>query len=551
MVNFIQQEIENDLKAGKYTDGIHTRFPPEPNGYLHVGHAKSVCLNFGLANYNNGICNLRFDDTNPTKEDVEYVDSIQEDIKWLGFDWEDRKFYASDYFGKFYDYAVELIKRGLAYVDDLSAEEIKNYRGTLTEPGKESPYRNRSIEENLDLFERMKAGEFADGEKVLRAKIDMSSPNINMRDPVIYRITRAHHHHTGDAWLIYPMYDFAHPLEDAIENITHSVCTLEFEDHRPFYDWLLDSLGFDVNSRPRQIEFARLDLTNTITSKRKLRQLVEEKYVRGWDDPRMPTICGLRRRGYTPAAIRNFCNEIGVAKSNSVVDIAMLEHCVREDLNENADRVMAVLNPLKVILTNVDEGTVEYLTAENHPNRDDTRQVTFTREIFIERDDFMEDAPKKFFRLKPGGEVRLKYAYIIKCNEVIKDANGNVIELHCTIDPTSKSGGETSNRKIKGTIHWVSASHAIKAEVRLYDYLLTTDENGNLPDDFIAALNPSSLIVVENALIEPSVKDTKIETHYQFLRLGYFVVDYDSTPEKLVFNRVVGLKDSWAKVKDK
>ena len=551
MVNFIQQEIENDLKAGKYSDGIHTRFPPEPNGYLHVGHAKSVCLNFGLAIHNGGICNLRFDDTNPTKEDVEYVDSIQEDIKWLGFDWEDRKFYASDYFGKFYEYAVELIKRGLAYVDDLSAEEIRQYRGTLTEPGKESPCRNRSIEENLNLFARMKAGEFADGEKVLRAKIDMASPNINMRDPVIYRITRAHHHHTGDDWLIYPMYDFAHPLEDAIENITHSVCTLEFEDHRPFYDWLLDSLGFDVNTRPRQIEFARLDLTNTITSKRKLRQLVEEKFVRGWDDPRMPTICGLRRRGYTPASIRDFCERIGVAKSNSVVDIAMLEHCVREDLNENADRVMAVLNPLKVVLTNVDEGATEYLTAENHPKRDDTRQIPFTREIFIERDDFMEDAPKKFFRLKPGGEVRLKYAYIIKCNEVVKDADGNVIELHCTIDPTSKSGGETANRKIKGTIHWVSASHALNAEVRLYDYLLKTDENGNLPEDFIAALNPNSLIVIENALIEPSVKDVKPETHFQFLRLGYFVVDYDSTPEKLVFNRVVGLKDSWAKVKDK
>ena len=550
MVNFIQQEIENDLKAGKYTDGIHTRFPPEPNGYLHVGHAKSICLNFGLALYNKGICNLRFDDTNPTKEDVEYVDSIQEDIKWLGFDWEDRKFYASDYFGKFYDYAVELIKRGLAYVDDLSAEEIRQYRGTLTEPGKESPCRNRSVEENLDLFARMKAGEFADGEKVLRAKIDMASPNINMRDPVIYRITRAHHHHTGDDWLIYPMYDFAHPLEDAIENITHSVCTLEFEDHRPFYDWLLDSLGFDVNSRPRQIEFARLDLTNTITSKRKLRQLVEEKYVRGWDDPRMSTICGLRRRGYTPAAIRDFCERIGVAKSNSVVDISMLEHCVREDLNENASRVMAVLNPLKVVLTNVDEGAVEYLTAENHPKRSDCRYVPFTREIFIERDDFMENAPKKFFRLKPGGEVRLKHAYIIQCNEVIKDSEGNVTELHCTIDPTSKSGGATANRKIKGTIHWVSASHAIKAEVRLYDYLLKTDENGNVPEDFIASLNPNSLIVVENALIEPSVKLTAAGTHYQFLRLGYFVVDYDTTPEKLVFNRVVSLKDSWAKVKD-
>ena len=548
MINFIQQEIENDLKAGKYSDGIHTRFPPEPNGYLHIGHAKSVCLNFGLALHNGGLCNLRFDDTNPTKEDVEFVDSIQEDIKWLGFDWGDRKFFASDYFGKFYDYAVELIKRGLAYVDDLSAEEIRAYRGTLTEPGKESPHRNRSIEENLDLFTRMKAGEFPDGSKVLRAKIDMASPNINMRDPVIYRITRTTHHHTGDDWLIYPMYDFAHPLEDAIENITHSVCTLEFEDHRPFYDWLLDALGFDPNTRPRQIEFARLDVTNTITSKRKLRQLVEENHVRGWDDPRMPTLCGLRRRGFTPAAIRDFCERIGVAKSNSLVDIAMLEHCVREDLNANADRVMAVLDPIKVVLTNVDENSVEYLTAENHPIRGGSRFVPFTREIFIEREDFMEDAPKKFFRLKPDGEVRLKHAYIIKCNEVIKNSDGEIVELRCTIDPTSKSGGETANRKIKGTIHWVSAKFAIPAEVRLYDYLLTTDENGNLPEDFIGALNPDSLIV-KNALIEPSVRWTNSGTHYQFLRLGYFVVDPDTTPEKLVFNRVVGLKDSWAKVK--
>ncbi|MBR2520015.1 MAG: glutamine--tRNA ligase/YqeY domain fusion protein [Selenomonadaceae bacterium] len=548
MINFIQQEIENDLKAGKYSDGIHTRFPPEPNGYLHIGHAKSVCLNFGLALHNGGLCNLRFDDTNPTKEDVEFVDSIQEDIKWLGFDWGDRKFFASDYFGKFYDYAVELIKRGLAYVDDLSAEEIRAYRGTLTEPGKESPHRNRSVEENLDLFTRMKAGEFPDGSKVLRAKIDMASPNINMRDPVIYRITRTTHHHTGDDWLIYPMYDFAHPLEDAIENITHSVCTLEFEDHRPFYDWLLDALGFDPNTRPRQIEFARLDVTNTITSKRKLRQLVEENHVRGWDDPRMPTLCGLRRRGFTPAAIRDFCERIGVAKSNSLVDIAMLEHCVREDLNANADRVMAVLDPIKVVLTNVDENSVEYLTAENHPIRGGSRFVPFTREIFIEREDFMEDAPKKFFRLKPDGEVRLKHAYIIKCNEVIKNSDGEIVELRCTIDPTSKSGGETANRKIKGTIHWVSAKFAIPAEVRLYDYLLTTDENGNLPEDFIGALNPDSLIV-KNALIEPSVRWTNSGTHYQFLRLGYFVVDPDTTPEKLVFNRVVGLKDSWAKVK--
>ncbi len=549
MINFVQQEIDNDLKAGKYTDGIHTRFPPEPNGYLHIGHAKSVCLNFGLALHNGGLCNLRFDDTNPTKEDVEFVDSIQEDIKWLGFDWGDRKFFASDYFSKFYDFAVELIKRGLAYVDDLSAEEIRAYRGTLTEPGKESPHRNRSVEENLDLFTRMKAGEFPDGSKVLRAKIDMASPNINMRDPVIYRITRATHHHTGDDWLIYPMYDFAHPLEDAIENITHSVCTLEFEDHRPFYDWLLDSLGFDPNTRPRQIEFARLDLTNTITSKRKLRQLVEENHVRGWDDPRMPTLCGLRRRGFTPAAIRDFCERIGVAKSNSLVDIAMLEHCVREDLNNNADRVMAVLDPIKVVLTNVDENSVEYLTAENHPTRGGSRFVPFTREIFIEREDFMEDAPKKFFRLKPDGEVRLKHAYIIKCNEVIKNSDGEIVELHCTIDPTSKSGGATANRKIKGTIHWVSAKFALPAEVRLYDYLLTTDENGNLPEDFIGALNPDSLIV-KNALIEPSVRWTNSGTHYQFLRLGYFVVDPDTTPDKLVFNRVVGLKDSWAKVKN-
>ena len=550
MVNFVQQEIENDLKAGKYTDGIHTRFPPEPNGYLHIGHAKSVCLNFGLALHNGGLCNLRFDDTNPTKEDVEFVDSIQEDIKWLGFDWGDRKFFASDYFGKFYDFAVELIKRGLAYVDDLSVEEIRAYRGTLTEPGKESPWRNRSVEENLDLFTRMKNGEFSDGAKVLRAKIDMASPNINMRDPVIYRITRSHHHHTGDDWLIYPMYDFAHPLGDAIENITHSVCTLEFEDHRPFYDWLLDSLGFDVNTRPRQIEFARLDLTNTITSKRKLRQLVEENYVRGWDDPRMPTLCGLRRRGFTPAAIKDFCERIGVAKSNSVVDIAMLEHCVREDLNENAARVMAVLDPLKVVLANVEENSVEYLTAENHPKRGGSRFVPFTREIFIDREDFMEDAPKKFFRLKPGGEVRLKHAYIIKCEEVIKNSAGKVVELRCTIDPTSKSGGATAGRKIKGTIHWVSAKFALPAEVRLYDYLLTTDADGNLPEDFIAALNPNSLIV-KQALIEPSVRWTNSGTHYQFLRLGYFVVDPDTTPDKLVFNRVVGLKDTWAKVKDK
>ena len=547
--NFIQAEINEDLKNGKYGEGIHTRFPPEPNGYLHVGHAKSICLNFGLAQQYGGKCNLRFDDTNPTKEDVEYVDSIQADVKWLGFTWEDRMFYASDYFEKLYEYAVQLIKAGKAYVDDLTAEEMRQYRGTLTEPGKESPYRNRSVEENLDLFTRMKNGEFADGEHILRAKIDMSSPNITMRDPAIYRIAHATHHRTGDQWCIYPMYDFAHPLSDAIEGITHSICTLEFEEHRPLYDWLLENLGFDVNTRPRQIEFARLNLTNTVTSKRKLRQLVEEGYVSGWDDPRMPTISGLRRRGYTPAALRKFCSEVGVAKANSLVDVAMLEHCIRDDLNNNANRVMAVLRPLKVVLTNYPEDQKEYMVAENHPFKGGHRFVPFTRELYIEQDDFMEEAPKKFFRLKPGGEVRLKHGYIIKCEEVIKDENGKVVELHCTYDPDSKTGGATANRKVKGTIHWVSAADAIKAEVRLYDFLIETDENGDVPADFLAAVNKNSLEVLPEALIEPSVKLTAEGTHFQFLRQGYFVADKDSTPDHLVFNRVVGLKDSWAKVK--
>lgn len=547
--SFIQSEINEDLKNGKYTEGVHTRFPPEPNGYLHVGHAKSICLNFGLAQQYDGKCNLRFDDTNPVKEDTEYVDSIQADVKWLGFSWDDRMFYASDYFGKLYDFAVELIKRGLAFVDDLNAEEIRQYRGTLTEPGKESPYRNRSIEENLDLFQRMKNGEFADGEKVLRAKVDMASGNINMRDPVIYRIAHATHHRTGDEWCIYPMYDFAHPLSDAIEGITHSICTLEFEDHRPFYDWLLESLGFDVNTRPRQIEFARLNLTNTVTSKRKLRQLVEEGYVTGWDDPRMPTISGLRRRGYTPTAIRNFCKEVGVAKANSLVDVAMLEHCVRDDLNTNADRVMAVLRPLKVVLTNYPEGQKEYMLAENHPFKGGHRYVPFTRELYIEQEDFMEEAPKKFFRLKPGGEVRLKHGYIIKCEDVIKDENGNITELHCTYDPESKTGGATANRKVKGTIHWVSAEEAVDAEVRLYDFLIETDENGDVPADFLAAVNKASLETITDAKVEPSLKFIAEGTHYQFLRTGYFVVDKDTTPDHIVFNRVVGLKDSWAKVK--
>ena len=547
--NFIQNEINDDLKNGRYSEGIHTRFPPEPNGYLHIGHAKSICLNFGLAQQYGGMCNLRFDDTNPVKEDVEYVDSIQADVKWMGFSWDKRMYYASDYFEKLYEFAVQLIKNGKAYVDDSNAEEIRAMRGTLTEAGKESPYRNRSVEENLALFEAMKQGEFADGEKVLRAKIDMASPNINMRDPVIYRIAHATHHRTGEAWCIYPMYDFAHPLSDAIEGITHSICTLEFEDHRPLYDWCLESLGFDVNTRPRQIEFARLNLTNTVTSKRKLRQLVEEGYVAGWDDPRMPTISGLRRRGYTPAALRNFCSEVGVAKANSLVDVAMLEHCIRDDLNNNADRIMAVLHPLKVVITNYPEGKKEYMLAENHPTKGGHRYMPFSRELYIEQEDFMEDAPKKFFRLKPEGEVRLKHGYIIKCEEVIKDAEGKVVELHCTYDPDSKTGGATANRKVKGTIHWVSAADALEAEVRLYDYLIETDEKGEVPADFLNAVNKNSLEVLHHVMVEPSAALTAEGTHYQFLRQGYYVVDKDSTPDHLVFNRVVGLKDSWAKVK--
>ena len=546
--NFIYNIIDEDLKSGRHPAGIHTRFPPEPNGYLHIGHAKSICLNFGTAEKYAGLCNLRFDDTNPTKEDTEYVDSIQEDIKWLGFSWGNRRYYASDYFEKLYEYACALIKHGLAYVDDLTAEEIRAYRGTLTEPGKESPCRNRSVAENLALFERMKAGEFPDGSRVLRAKIDMASPNITMRDPVIYRIAHAVHHRTGDAWCIYPMYDFAHPLSDAIEKITHSLCTLEFEDHRPFYDWLLGVLGFDKNTRPRQIEFARLNVTNTITSKRKLRQLVEEGHVRGWDDPRMPTISGLRRRGYTPASIRDFCERIGVAKSNSTVDVAMLEHCVREDLNEHAARVMAVLHPLKVVLTNYPEDKSEELLAENHPTRGGKRYVPFSREIYIEREDFMEEPPKKFFRLRPGGEVRLKHAYIIKCEEVVKDEKGEITELRCSYDPESKSGGSAANRKVKGTLHWVSAKDAMDAEVRLYDYLLKTDDEETTAD-FIGSLNPHSLEVIEGAKVEPSLARTAEGTHYQFLRTGYFVVDKDTRPDRLVFNRVVGLKDSWGKVK--
>ena len=548
--NFIRNIIDEDLREGRHAAGIHTRFPPEPNGYLHIGHAKSICLNFGVAEDYNGLCNLRFDDTNPTKEDVEYVDSIQEDIRWLGFSWGDRRFYASDYFERLYEYAVELIKKGLAYVDDLTAEEIRAYRGTLTEPGVESPHRGRSIEENLDLFTRMRAGEFPDGARVLRAKIDMASPNLVMRDPVIYRIAHVPHHRTGDAWCIYPMYDFAHPLSDAIEGITHSLCTLEFEEHRPFYDWLLESLGFPAGERPRQIEFARLNLSGAITSKRKLRQLVEEGHVRGWDDPRMPTISGMRRRGYPPAAVRAFCEEIGVAKSNSTVDSAMLEHCVRDELNRNAPRIMAVLHPLKLVITNYPEGETEYLLAENSPTHGGQRYVPFGRELYIDREDFMEDAPKKFFRLKPGGEVRLKHAYIIRCEEVVKDAAGEITELRCTYAPETRSGGTAANRKVKGTIQWVAAEHALTAEVRLYDSLLRTAEEGEEePAGFIAALNPHSLEVLTDAKVEPSVRLTAAGTRYQFLRVGYFVVDPDTTPDHIVFNRIVGLKDTWSKIK--
>ena len=546
--NFVENAVREDLKQGKYVNGIHTRFPPEPNGYLHIGHAKSICLNFGLAQHFDGMCNLRFDDTNPTKEDIEYVDSIQEDVQWLGFSWADRKFYASDYFPRLYKYAVELIKRGKAFVCDLSAEEIRDYRGTLTEPGKESPYRNRSVAENLNLFQRMKEGEFPDGSHVLRAKIDMTAPNITMRDPVLYRIAHTTHHRTGNAWCIYPMYDFAHPLSDAIEGITHSVCTLEFEEHRPLYDWVLDSLDFNVNTRPRQIEFARLNLSNTVMSKRKLRQLVEGGYVSGWDDPRMPTISGLRRRGYTASALRDFCDRIGVAKSNSVVDVAMLEHCIREDLNVRAPRLMAVLEPLKVVITNYPAEQTEYLLAENHPNRDDRRYVPFSREIYIEQEDFAENPPKKFFRLKPGGEVRLKHAYIIRCDEVVKDDAGNIMELHCSYDAESKQGGATAGRKVKGTLHWVAAATSVSAEVRLYDYLLKTDENGNVPEDFLSVLNPASLRIISQAQLEPSARWVGKGTHFQFLRKGYFCVDQDSTPEHLVFNEVTGLRDTWAKV---
>ncbi len=549
--NFIKQIIEADREAGKHDGRVHTRFPPEPNGYLHIGHAKSICLNFGLAREFNGMCNLRFDDTDPSKESIEYVESIKADVRWMGFDWEDREYYASDYFEQLFEYAVQLIKAGKAYVDSLSAEEIREHRGTLTEPGKNSPYRERSIEENLDLFERMRAGEFKDGEHVLRAKIDMASPNIIMRDPTLYRIKHVPHYRTGNMWCIYPMYDFTHCLSDSIEGITHSNCTLEFESNRELYDWVLDSLEV---FHPRQIEFARLNLSFTVLSKRKLIRLVEEGHVDGWDDPRMPTISGVRRRGFPPEALRNFCDRIGVAKADSTVDMALLEFCVRETLNKTAPRVMGVLRPLKVIIDNYPEDREEELEAINNPEDPSagTRQIPFCRELYIERDDFMEDPPKKFFRLGPGREVRLRYAYFVTCVDVVKNPDtGEVTELHCTYDPATRGGDAPDGRRVKGTLHWVSAKHAVNARVRLYDHLFTK-ENPNEVDegqDFTARLNPNSLEILDNCKLEPSLATAEPGSRCQFERLGYFCVDSkDSTPESPVFNRTVTLRDTWAKI---
>jgi glutaminyl-tRNA synthetase len=540
--NFIKNIVIEDLKSGKHKE-IITRFPPEPNGYLHIGHAKSIVLNFELADEFKGKTNLRFDDTNPVKEDTEYVESIEEDVKWLGFDWENL-YFASDYFEEMYQRAVLLIKKGKAYVCDLSPEEIRQMRGNLTEPGQESPYRNRNAEENLDLFDRMRKGEFKDGEKVLRAKIDMSSPNINMRDPIIYRIAHATHHNTGDKWCIYPMYDYAHPIEDAIEDITHSICTLEFEDHRPLYDWVI--LECEMKSQPQQIEFARLNMTNTVMSKRKLKLLVDEKVVDAWDDPRMPTIAGLRRRGFTPEAIRNFCREIGVAKTNSTVDVQMLEHFIREDLKPKTSNVMGVLRPLKVVITNYPEGQTEMLDAENNADNAElgNRQMPFSRELYIEQEDFMENPPNKYFRLFPGNEVRLKFAYFIKCNEVIKDTAGNVTEIHCTYDPETKSGTGFNARKVKGTLHWVDASQAIPAEFRLYEPLILEDDESD-GKNFLDQINPNSLEIIQG-YVEPTMKAAKPQDKFQFMRHGYFNVDpKNTTKDKLVFNRIVSLKSSF------
>jgi len=549
--NFINAIIEEDLASGKNGKRVHTRFPPEPNGYLHIGHAKSICLNFGLAQQYNGLTNLRFDDTNPTKEDVEYVDSIKEDVQWLGFNWNGHELYASDYFEQLYEWAILIIKKGNAYVDDQTAEEISLKRGTVMKPGIESPNRNRSVEENIDLFTRMRNGEFPDGTRVLRAKIDMAHPNMLMRDPLMYRIIHADHHRTGSDWCIYPMYDYAHGQSDYLEGITHSICTLEFEIHRPLYNWFLDQIAVD-SYRPRQIEFSRLNLTYTVMSKRKLLRLVNDGLVNGWDDPRMPTICGLRRRGYTPESLRNFAEMIGVAKRDQLIDVSQLEYCLREDLNKKANRVMAVLNPLKVVITNFPEGLVEELEAVNNPEDPSagSRKIYFTKELYIERDDFMEEPPKKFFRLAPGTEVRMRYGFFIRCIDVIKDASGNILELHCTYDPATRGGNSPDGRKVKGTIHWASVSHSIEAEVRLFDRLFLNEN----PDDveegesFIDNLNPQSLTVLPKAYVEPGLASSKPLDSFQFERLGYFCTDYDSKPGKLVFNRISTLKDSWAKI---
>ncbi|HEC75793.1 MAG TPA: glutamine--tRNA ligase/YqeY domain fusion protein [Thermoplasmatales archaeon] len=548
--DFIREIIDEDIRTNRYGGRVHTRFPPEPNGYLHIGHAFSICLNFGIAEEYNGLCNLRFDDTNPATEEEEYVKSIIEDVRWLGFDWEDRLFFASDYFEKMYEYAVQLIKDGKAYVDDLSPEEISEYRGNLTTPGKESPYRNRSIEENLDLFERMRKGEFKDGEKVLRAKINMSHPNMNMRDPVMYRIMHKKHYRTGDKWCIYPTYDWAHGLEDSIEGITHSICTLEFENHRPLYDWFLDQLGIH---HPRQIEFARLNVTYNVLSKRMLRELIEKGYVRGWDDPRLLTIRGMRRRGYPPEAIKNFCRRIGVSKTNRIIPFEFLEHCVRKELNKTAPRFMGVLNPLKVTIENYPEGKVDYMNVINNPEDASagTRKVPFSKTIYIEKDDFMENPPKKFYRLSPGREVRLRNAYLITCTDFIKE-DEKIVELICRVDPQSRGGDAPDGRKVKATLHWVSASHAIDAEVRIYDKLFTVENPTGYKDaDFKEFLNPNSLKIIKNCKVEPAVKKLKPFDRFQFERVGYFCIDPDTTSEKLVLNRIVELKDTWSKIKSK
>ena len=546
--DFIRDIVAADNASGKHDGRVATRFPPEPNGYLHIGHAKSICLNFGIARDFGGQCNLRFDDTNPVTEDVEYVDAIQDDVRWLGFSWDDRLYYASDYFEKLYECAEILITDGKAYVDDLTPDEIREYRGTLKEPGRPSPFRDRGVDENLDLFRRMRAGEFADGSRVLRARIDMASPNVNMRDPILYRIRRAHHHRTGDAWCIYPMYDYAHPISDALERITHSICTLEFEDHRPLYDWLIENLP--LPGRPQQIEFARLNLTYTVMSKRKLLQLVNERHVTGWDDPRMPTLSGMRRRGYTPEAIRRFADEIGVAKRENVVDVGLLEFFVREDLNKRAPRAMAVLRPLRVVLENYPDGQVEQMAVVNNPEDPSagTRLVPFSRVLYIEHDDFRDDPPKKFFRLAPGREVRLRNAYLITCTAVVKDDAGQVVELRCTYDPATRGGDAPDGRKVKATLHWVSAEHAVAAEVRLYDRLFTAENPGAGDVDFLSQLNPASLQVVSEARLEPSLSNLAPGSRVQFERLGYFCADSDSTSTRPVFNRTVTLKDTWAKI---